>query len=150
MNRADPPEALRAVERAPVPRRPASVELAAALLIVTGVIGAVTIVGALLSGSVDPFWWVGVSLNVGSVILGAATRFGRLWLVTVNYAAVLGFLDLVGSAASPQALMIGITEVLVVVILLLRKPWFDAVAEARSRGPGDQPLTPPTARPPMR
>lgn len=139
MNRADPPEALRAVERAPLPRRPASVELAAALLIVTGVVGAVTIGGAILSGSVDPFWWVGVSLNVGSVVLGVATRVGRLWLVTVNYAAVLGFLDLVGSAASPQALMIGITEVLVVVILLLRKPWFDALAEARAGSPAISP-----------
>jgi hypothetical protein len=150
VNRADPPGALGAVERAPLPPRPASIELAAALLIVTGATGLVTIAGAVVSGLTDPFWWVGVALNAGSVALGVATRVGRLWLVTLNYAAVLAFLDILGASTSPQALMIGITEIVVVVILLLRKPWFDAVAEARAGAGEDQPLTPPTASPPIR
>ena len=132
MSGARPPEAVRTPERASMPPRPVSVELAAAILIVTGVIGIITAVGASVSGSTDPFTWVGVALNMGSVILGVATRVGRLWLVTLNYVAILGFLDILGSAASPQALMVGLAEVLVVVILILRKPWFDAVADARS------------------
>jgi hypothetical protein len=127
------------------------VELAAAILIVAGVIGILTAVGAWLSGSTDPFLWLGVALNAGSIALGVATRMGRLWLATLNYAAVLAFLDLLGSSSSAPALMIGVTEVLVVIILLLRKPWFDAVAAARAAWlDRDQPLTPPTARPPIR
>jgi hypothetical protein len=142
-------------DRAPdgplLPPRPTSVELAAAILIVAGVIGVLTALGAWLSGSTDPFLWLGVALNAGSIALGVATRIGRLWLVTLNYAAVLAFLDLLGSASSAPALMIGVTELVVVVILLLRKPWFDAVAEARASWTArDQPLTPPTARPPIR
>jgi hypothetical protein len=140
VSRADPPpEAIRAVQRPPLPARPASVELTSAILIVTGAIGAITIVGAALGGSTDAFWWIGVALNGGSVALGLATRLGRFWIVTLNYAAVLGFLDILGAAASPQALMIGLAEVLVVVILILRKPWFDAVAEARGARAGISP-----------
>lgn len=112
--------------------RPVAVELAAAILIVSAVVGIITAVGTWLSGSPDPFLWVGIVLNAGSLVLGLATRVGRLWLVTLNYAAVLGFLDLLGAAASPQALMIGLGEVLVVVLLVVRKPWFDAVADARA------------------
>jgi hypothetical protein len=143
-------------ERDPVPRpglrRPLAVELAAAILIVSALVGIITAVGVGLTGSPDPFLWVGIVLNAGSLVLGLATRAGRLWIVTLNYVAVLGFLDLLGAAASPQALMVGLGEVLVVVLLIIRKPWFDAVAEARrgsAQGP-DQPLTPPTARPPIR
>lgn len=129
-------------ERPPPPPRPAAVELAAAILIVGGVVGIVTAIGGWLSGTVDPFAWVGLALNLGSVVLGLATRYGRLWIVTLNFAAVLGFLDVLGSAASPQALMIGIAEVIVVVILLRQKPWFDAVAEARARRRRDPELSP--------
>lgn len=146
---AEPTEDSAAVPR-PRLRRPVAVEVAAAILIVSAVVGIVTSVGSGLTGSTDPFLWLGIALNVGSVILGLATRVGRLWIVTLNYVAVLGFLDLLGAAASPQALMIGLAEVLVVVLLLLRKPWFDAVAEARAVRSPDQPLTPPTARPPIR
>jgi hypothetical protein len=124
------------------------VELAAALLIVGGAIGLATSLASVAGGTSDSFTWIGVALNLASVILGLATRVGRLWIVTLNYAAVLGFLDILGSAASAQALVIGISEVAVVVILLLRKPWFDTVAEVRTSW--GQPLTPPTARPPMR
>lgn len=73
-------------------------------------------------------------------------RVGRFWLLAVNYVAVLAFLDLLAAGVSPLALMLGLSEVLAVVILLLRKPWFDAMARWRSA----QPLTPPTARPPTR
>lgn len=128
------------------PARPALVEVAAALLVVAGAIGALTSLLGLLSGTVDPFLWLGLVLNAVSLVLGLAVRLGRLWILTLNYAAIVGFLDLLGASTSPQALMIGLSEVLVVVILLARKPWFDAVAEARRA----QPLTPPTASPPMR
>ena len=131
--RADPGDA------PSLPPRPASVELAAAILIVAGVVSGITAVGALLTGSGDPFVGLTLAIALGSVVLGVAARFGRLWLVSLNYAAVLGFLDILGAATSPQALMIGISEVVVVVILLLRKPWFDAVAAARAGTVGREP-----------
>jgi hypothetical protein len=74
------------------------------------------------------------------------TRLGRLWLVTLNYAAVLGFLDLLGAGTSPLSLMLGLADIVVVIILIGNKPWFDA----RRAVVPDQPLTPPTARPPTR
>jgi hypothetical protein len=129
-----------------LPPRPALVELASAILIVAGVVGIVTVLIGTLSGATDPFAWLSLALNAGSLALGLATRMGRLWIVALNYAAILGFLDLLGAASNPQALMIGVSEVAVVGILLARKPWFDALAAARR----DQPLTPPTASPPMR
>jgi hypothetical protein len=132
MTRGGSPERDVAANHRPLPPRPASVELAAAILIVAGIVGFVTAAGAWFSGSVDPFLWLALGLNAGSIGLGIATRLGRLWLLTLNFAAVLAFLDILGSATSPVPLMIGITEVVVVVILLLRKPWFDAVARARA------------------
>jgi hypothetical protein len=113
-------------ETAPPPRPPA-VELAGAILVVGG---AVNLVGAILAAATgtaeDPFLWLTLVLNAASITLGLAARFGRLWLVTVNFAAVLGFLDIVGASVNPAALMLGLAEVLVVVILIRHKPWFDA------------------------
>jgi hypothetical protein len=58
-------------------------------------------------------------------------RFGRAWLVAVNYVAVLGFLDLMAAAGSGLALILGVADVLVVVILFLHKPWFDGRRQVR-------------------
>ena len=69
-----------------------------------------------------------------------------MWLLAVNYVAVLGFLDLLASGGSPLALMLGLADVVVVVILVLNKPWFDAdrpVASSSRR----HPLTSPAAEP---
>jgi hypothetical protein len=110
------------------PARPAAVELAAAILIGTGALG---LLGAILGGGAsgprvsDPFLLVSVALNVGSIVAGVLVRLGRLWLVVVNYVAVLGFLDLLAAGVSPLALMLGLADIVVVVILFLSKPWFD-------------------------
>jgi hypothetical protein len=116
------------------PPRPPLVELAAAILIVGGIVNLIgALVGAFAAaGAADPFLWLTLILNVASLVLGLLARYGRAWLVTLNFAAILGFLDLLGSAANPTALMLGIAEVLVVVILIRHKPWFDAMREARS------------------
>ena len=117
------------------PSRPALVELAAAILIVSGALGlfgAVSSVGSLPAGT-EPFFLLAVALAAASIVVGVVVRLGRLWLVAVNYVAVLGFLDLLGAGGSPLALMLGAADVLVVVILLLRKPWFDAMSRWRSR-----------------
>jgi hypothetical protein len=130
------------------PSRPAAVELGAALLIVGGVISALSAVSNIssLPPGTGPILALTVALAIGSIVVGLLVRLGRFWLVAVNYAAVLGFLDLLGAGASPLALMLGLADITVVVILFRCKAWFDALRLRRST----QPLTPPTARPPIR
>lgn len=117
----------------PWPARSASVELAAALLIVGGVIGLLATVSSAssLPPGAEPFIALTGGLAVGSIVVGLLARAGRLWLLAVNYAAVLGFLDLLGAGSSPLALMLGLADVVVVVILLTAKPWFDAMGRRR-------------------
>ena len=118
----------------PWPARPTAVELAAALLIVGGVISALSAVSNVssLPPGVEPILALTVALAIGSIVVGVLVRLGRFWLVAVNYAAVLGFLDLLGAGASPLALMLGLSDVLVVVILFRDKPWFDELQRRRS------------------
>lgn len=129
------------------PARPGTIELAAALLIVGGVLG---VLGVLANTAPGPAGFEALPLltlvlNLAQIAAGLLIRVGRLWLVAVNYVAVLAFLDLLAAGASPLSLMLGLAEVVVVVILLARRPWFDALTRWRA-----QPLTPPTARPPTR
>jgi hypothetical protein len=116
------------------PARPALVELAAAILIVGGAMQLIVTI-ATLSGvppGAEPFLAVALALNVTSITLGALVRTGRAWLLAINFAAVVAFLDLLGSGGSPFSLMLGAAEVLVVAILVARKPWFDATRAWRT------------------
>lgn len=117
----------------PWPSRPAAVELAGALLIVGGAAG---LLGALsgaanLPPGTEPFLALTVALDVGAIVLGLLVRLGRVWIVAVNYAAVLGFIDLLGAGASPLPLVLGLADIVVVVILFVHKPWFDAMRRRR-------------------
>ena len=129
------------VESVARPPRPSSVELAGAILIVGGLLGTLSGLGRLADpAAVGPsLGLVTVVLNVAQVVLGLLVRQGRLWLLTVNYAAVVGFLDLLAGGLSVTSLVLGVSEVVVVIALLVTKPWFDAVArwrrEAASRPP---------------
>lgn len=120
----------------PLPSRPGAIELAAALLIVGGVIG---VFGALSSASslpagVAPFLALTVALAIGSIVVGLLVRLGRFWILAVNYVAVLGFIDLLGAGASPLALTLGLADILVVIILFVHKPWFDELRLRRAAG----------------
>jgi hypothetical protein len=119
---------------APWPARPAAIELAGALLIVGGVISVLSAVSNLssLPRGVEPILALTIALAIGSIIVGVLVRLGRFWLLAVNYAAVLGFLDLLGAGASPLPLMLGLADVLVVVILFRYKPWFDELRRRRT------------------
>jgi hypothetical protein len=106
--------------------RPPAVELAAAILIVGGVLG---LIGAIAGATSLPpgtglLIAATIALDVASIVVGVLIRMGRLWLVDVNYVAVVGFLDLTAAATSPLALILGIADAVVVVILLLYRPWF--------------------------
>jgi hypothetical protein len=128
--------------RPPRPSRPAVVELAAAILIVGGVIGlfgALTAAPRLPAGA-EPLLFLTIVLDVGAIVCGVLIRTGRAWVVAVNYVAVLAFLDLLAAASSPLALMIGVGNLAAVVIVLWHKSWFDAVG--RWRAGDDADLTP--------
>jgi hypothetical protein len=112
--------------------RPAAVELAAAILIVGGILG---LVGAFAGAAALPpgtglLLLVTIALDAASIVVGLLIRTGRLWLVAVNYVAVVGFLDVLAAGGSSIALIRGIGEIAAVVILLVCRPWF--VARARS------------------
>ena len=115
------------------PARPATVELAAAVLIVGGALQLLLRVATL--GSVEPgaeaFAAITLALDAASIGLGVLVRDGRAWLIALNFAAVLGFLDLQGAGVDPLLLGLGLAEVLVVAILLAQKPWFDAMVAWR-------------------
>lgn len=116
------------------PSRPPPVELAAAIFIVGGIVGLIQ-VGATAGGvptGIEPFVAVALALHAGSIALGLLVRTGRAWLLALNYAAVLGFLDLQGAGGSPLFLMLGLADVLIVGILLATKPWFDAMRAWRT------------------
>lgn len=106
--------------------RPAAVELAAAILIVGGILGLIGAIGG--AGALPPgsglFLAVTIALDLASIVVGVLIRTGRLWLVDVNYVAVVGFLDLLASGGSAIALIRGIGEVAAVVILLVYRQWF--------------------------
>lgn len=122
------------------PSRPGVVELAGAILIVSGVLGIVGTIGAAsgLPGGTELIVVLTAALYLGSIAIGVLVRFGRAWLLDVNYVAVLGFLDLTAGAGSGLALLLGIADVVVVVILLLNKPWFDAMRRMRQRDASQQ------------
>jgi hypothetical protein len=116
------------------PARPAVVELAAAIFIVGGIVGLIQVAVAAgdVPAGVEPFLAGALALDVGSIALGLLVRTGRAWLLAVNYAAVLGFLDLLGAGASPLSLMLGLADLLIVGILLGSKTWFDAMRSWRA------------------
>ena len=51
-----------------------------------------------------------IALDVATIAAGILIRTGRLWLLVVNYVAVLGFLDLLRVGASPVALVMAIVD----------------------------------------
>lgn len=127
------------------PARPGVIELAGAILIVSGVLGLVGTVGAAsdLPAGTGLIVVLTAALNLGSIVVGVLVRFGRAWLLDVNYVAVLGFLDLVAGAGSGLALLLGIADVVVVVILLLNKPWFEAMRRMRQQRASERRVTSP-------
>ena len=130
------PDATGAHEQARPPRRrrPILVELASALLIVGGVLNlllSIQVIAALgqQGSEVGPLTLVTIVLAAATLVLGVLVRFGRAWLVTINVVAVVAFLEL--TSGSPVGLVFGGVDTVVVVALLLERPWFV--------GPGPEP-----------
>lgn len=119
------------------PDRPASVELAAAFLIVGGLFGVAqtSLAGTAVGGSTrlpDVVAYLSVALNLLSIVLGISVRGGRGWVATLNVATIYAFLYL-SALPNPLALVLGLTNLLVVGVLIARRPWFDAMRAWRLR-----------------
>ena len=109
------------------PPRPAFVELATALLIMSGFISFVTSLQGLvtLTGNDDPnapLVTLFVTIGLLTMLTGIALRAGHWWLFGVNFIAVAAFLELTSFTA--QGLFSGAIDLLVVVALLVHRPWF--------------------------
>ena len=139
----------------PPPSRPVAVELAAALLIVGGVIsliGGISSIPGLPPGT-EPLFAVTVALD-DRLDRGRPARPARP--AVARGRQLRGRARVPGPARGrrePAVLDARARDILVVVILFRHKPWFDALPrgdDAAAERPTAQPLTPPTARPPTR
>ena len=126
--------------------RPPLVEMAAALLIVTGAVQLVSAIGAVATGNLPPnaggLLALTIAIDVATIVAGALTRAGRLWLLVVNYVAVIGFLDLLRSTGSIVALVLAVVDLVVLYVLFTNREWFDrkrrAVDDAEPGEPDDE------------
>jgi len=121
------------------PRRPAGVELAAAIMIVSGAVGTLVSIEAAMrlseQGELDePLAVLSVAIGVATVVLGLLVRVGRAWLVAINVAAVAGFLEI--TSFSAPGLLFGLMDVLVVALLLRDRPWFTGRGADAEAGEG--------------
>jgi len=109
-------------------RRPPLVEMAAALLIVAGAVQLVSAIGAVATGNLPPgaegLLALTIAIDLATIIAGALTRAGRLWLLVVNYVAVIGFLDLLRSTTSIVALVLAVVDLVVLYVLFTNRDWF--------------------------
>jgi len=114
------------------PRRPPSIELAAAILIV----GAITdILGTLAWASggtaatdpgARPILGLLLGLNVLTVIVGVLIRARRAWLFCINVVAVLVFVELMAIPdGSAIAVLLAMLDGFVFITLTRQRAWFD-------------------------
>lgn len=118
------------VEAASRPRRaarPVLVELASALLIVSGGITILLSIQAIVALAGEGVGVGGLSvitivLAIVTLAIGVAVRYGRGWLIAVNVVAVLAFLELI--SGSPIGLFFGLVDTFVVLALFREREWF--------------------------
>ena len=111
------------------PDRPGVVELAAAILIASGVFGLVrlglAVGGDGTPGPVPPAVVASeVALQVITIVVGVLVRTGRSWVAVVNVVAVLAFVQFL--AATIVSVPFAILYVVAFVLIYLNKRWFDA------------------------
>jgi hypothetical protein len=109
------------------PARPALVEVAAAILIVGGVISLLSSIEVVATFAQRSQADLGISLlsvaiGAGLLVLGILVRYGRAWLLTVNVVAVVAFLELISGTI--VGLFFGGLDVFVVLALFYERPWF--------------------------
>lgn len=136
--RTEPTPAPKEPEPPSRPPRPVGVELAAAIMIVTGILATLVSIEAAMTFDAqgelsEPLAAISIGLSVAFVVLGVLVRTGRGWLVALNVAAIAGFLELLSGTA--QGVLFGVLDVAVVVLLMRDRPWFHG-PDAESRADG--------------
>ncbi len=109
------------------PPRPTAVELATAIVIVSGAVGVLISVEAFvrmseLGSAGTDLTLPSLAIGLAMVVLGILLRYGRAWLVGVNVLTIAGFLELISGA--PIGLVFGALDVIAVILLLVHRPWF--------------------------
>jgi hypothetical protein len=140
----------------PPPLRPAAVDLAAAMLVLGGLVGYGQLVAGdyVVTGSLPakgPIVGVAFIAYAASVVLGIVIRMGRGWLAAVNFAALAAILYL-PAFGRPVILLLVVAHLVAVAILLANRRWFAEMAAWR-RSPFDsdgslRPSQPPASQPP--
>ena len=126
--RSRTPAGLAAEDRRPKrPPRPIILELATAMLIVSGFMSFFTSIEAIIAianqGELDVVLMaLFLFIGIGTVVVGIALRYGHWWLFGVNYVAVAAFLEL--TSGTPQGFLFGALDLFVLAVLLTQRPWF--------------------------
>lgn len=135
--RGEPPVADQAP--APPPRafhpRPVLVELAAAILIVGAAINLLISMDGVIGfaqsgGDIALPTVIAIAVATLTLALGLGVRAGRIWLLTINVMAVIGFLELISGTSI--GLLFGALDVFVVLALVRERPWFEWSARRRA------------------
>jgi hypothetical protein len=123
------------------PPRPTAVELATAIVIVSGAVSVLITVDAYtrmneLGSAGTQLTLLSLVIGLASVVLGVLLRYGRAWLIGVNVLAVAGFLELLSGA--PIGIVFGALDAIAVVVLMVHRPWYAwRPGMAAGRGAGD-------------
>lgn len=123
----------------PPPLRPATVDLAAAILVFGGLFGfgQLALGEYVVTGSLparDPIVGVAIIAYATSIVLGILIRLGRAWLLALNFALLVAVLYL-PAASRLLPLVLAAAHGLAAVILVSRRRWFAEVAAWRTRPP---------------
>jgi hypothetical protein len=107
--------------------RPVLVELASALMIVSGAVSLMLSIQAIINLAnqglgIGDLSLLTIVVAIVELALGLAVRYGRAWLVTVNVVAVLAFLELISGSAI--GLFFGLLDTIVVIALFREREWF--------------------------
>ncbi len=122
------------------PPRPMAVELATAIVIVSGAMSVLVSIDAYarmneLGSTGTELTLPSIALGLAMVLLGVLLRSGRAWLVGVNVLAITGFLELI--SGTPIGIVLGSLDAIAVVVLLVHRPWFAWSPGAGSGDTGD-------------
>ena len=109
------------------PPRPMAVELATAMVIVSGVVSVLISIEAFarmneLGSAGTQLTLPSIAIGLASVLLGILLRSGRAWLIGINVLAVAGFLELL--SGTPIGIVFGSIDAIAVVVLMAYRPWF--------------------------
>lgn len=126
----------RAHHAADVPRhpaRPVGIEIAAAVLIVGGLVAIVGTPGTTLGidpAAADPgarpVIALILALNLLTVIVGLLVRRGQAWIVGINVVAILLFVELTAiPGGSPTAALLAVFDGFIFAALARERAWFD-------------------------